>query len=189
MAGEAVEVAGYRRQRGVHPGRQSLPPEAAAGGVSDCLFGRTMCLRRWCSMQMCGKPAKSRRVRAAEKAGALKKGVRSPPATRTAFESEVQKGRSFSYARPRLQAPSKPGASASRICSRARKSLVFTFDSERSITSAVSLMLRCWISRRINTVRYFSGREFKAWVSASRSSFCSRASDGISRQSAKSFGM
>jgi len=91
MAGEAVEVAGYRRQRGVHPGRQSLPPEAAAGGVSDCLFGRTMCLRRWCSMQMCGKPAKSRRVRAAEKAGALKKGVRSPPATRTAFESEVKR--------------------------------------------------------------------------------------------------
>src|SRR5215469_15495193 len=41
-----------------------------------------------------------------------------------------QKGRTFSYSRHRLQAPSKPGASASRICRRARKSLVFTFDSE-----------------------------------------------------------
>src|SRR6516164_4410364 len=100
-----------------------------------------------------------------------------------------QKGRTFSNSRLLLHDPSKPGASASRICSRARHSLVFTFASERPRTFAVSLILRCCTSRKIITTRYFPARESRALVSAFRSSTCSKASDGISRQSAKSFGM
>lgn len=101
----------------------------------------------------------------------------------------TSKGRTLSYVLPRLQAPSNPGANASRICRRARDSLVFTFASDRPSTCAVSVMLRCCTSRKISTVRYFSGRESRALVSALRSSFCSNASDGISRQSAKSWGV
>src|SRR6516225_8766552 len=58
-----------------------------------------------------------------------------------------------------LHDPSKPGANASRICSRARHSLVFTFASERPRTFAVSLILRCCTSHKIITTRYFPGRE------------------------------
>jgi len=111
------------------------------------------------------------------------------PDVRQCIACYHQKGRTFSYSRLLLHDPSKPGASASRICSRARHSLVFTFASDRPRACAVSLILRCCTSRKIITTRYFSARESRALVSAFRSSTCSKASDGISRQSAKSFGM
>lgn len=71
----------------------------------------------------------------------------------------------------------------------ARESRVSTFASLIPRTCAVSAMLSCWPPRSITTVRYFSGSEFKADASASRGSFRSKASDGISRQSKKSLGM
>src|ERR1700756_28275 len=41
---------------------------------------------------------------------------------RRSLSSSGQRGRIFSCPRPRFQAPSRPGASASRICNRARQS-------------------------------------------------------------------
>lgn len=48
----------------------------------------------------------------------------------------------FQLPSPDFQAPSNPGASASRICSRARNSLVFTDASVMPSVRAASVMLR-----------------------------------------------
>src|SRR5580693_10213913 len=80
-------------------------------------------------------------------------------------------------------------ANVSLIFRRARESLVFTLASLMPSACTVSAILSCCTSRNTNTVRYLSGSEFTALISASRSSFCSNASDGISRQSARSFGI
>jgi len=69
------------------------------------------------------KPSKSCGVRPPKK----RRWMNSVVAAGCAFEFEVwSKGPDFSYSRHRLQSPSNPNASASRICSRARKSLVFS---------------------------------------------------------------
>src|SRR6266852_6355942 len=94
-------------------------------------------------------------------------------------------GLTFSYSCfPEYQLPSIPGAKASRIWKRARRSLVLTLPSVMPSACAVSWMLRCWTSLSISTSRYFVGREFKARCRASLNSFRWRVSDGISRQSA-----
>src|SRR4029077_15999784 len=89
---------------------------------------------------------------------------------------------------PTFHAPSKPGASASRICRRARNNRVFTEASVRPSACAVSAMLTFCMSRITKTSRYFSSSEARAFCNACRSSLRCNVSDGISRQSAKSRG-
>jgi hypothetical protein len=55
----------------------------------------------------------------------------------------AHQSRTFWYLRPILQPPSKPGARASRICNRARISLVFTLDLLVPSICAVSSVLNC----------------------------------------------
>jgi PAS domain S-box-containing protein len=71
---------------------------------------------------------------------------------------------------------------------RARNNLVFTFVSLIPSTLAVSAMLSCWRSRQTSTSLCFGERASSAFSRASRNSLVASASDGISRQSAKSTG-
>src|ERR1700758_4688844 len=92
-------------------------------------------------------------------------------------------------ARPVLQLPSIPGARASRICRRARKRRVFTALFLIPSNSAVSSILKCCTSLRTNTSLCLGVSEASARDSACRNSFFCTASEGISRQSAKSRGI
>src|SRR5271157_472534 len=87
-----------------------------------------------------------------------------------------------------LQLPPSPGDNRSRNISRARSKRVLTDALEIPSALAVSSILRCCMSRRTKTSRYFSPSEANASASFWRTSFRSRLSDGISRQSAKSRG-
>ena len=81
------------------------------------------------------------------------------------------------------------GARMSRSINLARSRRVLTLATEILNIRAVSSMLRCCTSRRRNTSRYFCARLARAFVSKSGISLLSRASEGISRQSAKSRGV
>src|SRR2546425_1151309 len=88
-----------------------------------------------------------------------------------------------------LQAPPNPGASRSRSMSRARSRRVLTEAVEIPSALAVSSMLKCCMSRSTKTSRYICPSETSASASICRTSFRSRVSEGISRQSAKSRGV
>src|SRR5579872_4708283 len=87
-----------------------------------------------------------------------------------------------------LQLPPSPGDNRSRNISRARSKRVLTEALEIPSALAVSSILRCCMSRRTKTSRYFSPSEPNASASFCRTSLRSKVSDGISRQSAKSRG-
>src|SRR5579863_2479630 len=95
----------------------------------------------------------------------------------------------FSKGRRLNQPCSHPPASRSRNMSRARRSRVFTEATEMPSASAVSWMFNCSMSRSTKTSRYFRSSDASASASFCRTSFRSRASDGISRQSANSRGV
>src|ERR1700741_366976 len=88
----------------------------------------------------------------------------------------------FSKGRRLNQPCSQPAASRSRNISRARNSRVFTDAMEIPSASAVSWMFSCSISRSTKTSRYLRSRVANASASFRRTSFRSRASEGISRQ-------
>src|SRR5882724_8344571 len=89
----------------------------------------------------------------------------------------------------RLNQPfAKAGARISRSMSRARSRRVLTLANEMLNASALSSMLMCSTSRRRNTSRYFCPRLATALARMARNSVFSSASEGISRQSAKSRG-
>src|SRR6266849_408563 len=64
-----------------------------------------------------------------------------------------------------LHAPPRPGASRSRSISRARSKRVLTDAVEIPSALAVSSILRCCMSRRTKTSRYFSPSEANASAS------------------------